>query len=118
MTIGLTETVFTVTEGVGVQVEICAMVFSGQLERNAVVTLETIDGSAVSQGAELDYQTLSVQLTFTDTMSRVCRNVTIVNNNFYEDPENFDVRLTTLDEDVDLNPDMGTVTILDDDSKN
>ena len=106
-----------VTEGNGVQVEICAMLFDGQLERNAIVTLETVDVSAVSQGAELDYQTLSVMLTFTDSMTTICRNVTIVNNDFYEDPESFNVRLTTLDPDVTLDPDMGTVTILDDDGK-
>ena len=113
--IGLTETVFVVTEGDGVLVEVCARVFNGQLERDAVVTLQTVDGSAVSLGTERDYQSLSVQLTFTSSMSEICRNVTINNDIFYEDPENFDVILTTTDDDVTLIPDTGTVTINDED---
>ena len=115
--IGLTETVFVVTEGDGVVVEVCARVFDGELERDAVVSLQTRDGSAVSQGAEPDYQTLSVQLTFTPSMTEnlMCRNVTILNDVFYEDPENLTVVLTTVDPDVTLTPDEGTITILDED---
>ena len=113
--IGLTETVFVVTEGDGVVVEVCARVFDGELERDAVVTLQTRDGSAVSQGAEPDYQTLSIQLTFTPSMIVMCRNITILNDVFYEDPENLTVVLTTVDPDVTLTPDEGTITILDED---
>lgn len=115
--IGLTETVFEVTEGDGVLVEVCARVFQGDLERDAVVTLRSIDGSAVSQGIERDYQSLSVQLTFTSSMNEICRNVTINNDVFYEDAESFTVMLTTTDEDVTLTPDTGTVTILDEDGQ-
>ena len=109
----MTNTTFTVTEGDGAFVEVCARVFDGQLERDAVVTLQTVEGTAVSQGAEPDYQSLSVQLTFTPSMTEICRNVIIINDVFYEDPENLDVQLTTVDPAVDLIPDMGTITILD-----
>ena len=45
----------------------------------------------------------------------MCRNVTILNDMFYEDPENLTVVLTTVDPDVTLTPDEGTITILDED---
>lgn len=112
--IGLTNTTFFVTEEAGAFVEVCARVFEGELERNAVVTLQTRDGTALSQGPEPDYESLSVQLVFTPSMTEICQNVAIINDEFYEDPEDLTVRLTTEDEDVDLVPDTGTITILDD----
>ena len=105
--------ILTVTEGDGAFVEVCAWVFIGQLERDAIVTLQTVDVTAVSQGTEPDYQSLSVQLTFTPNMIEICSNVSIINDVFYEDSENLDVQLTTVDPDVILMPDRGTITILD-----
>ena len=77
------------------------------------MTLQTMDDSAVSQGTELDYQSLTVQLTFTPNMTEICRNVVLINDVFYEDPEQLTVRLTTVDPDVVFMPDEGTITILD-----
>ena len=111
--IGLTNTTFTVTEGDGAFIEVCVQVFERQFERDTMVTLQTVDDSAFSQGPEPDYQSLSVQLTFTPNMTEICNNVIIINDIFYEDPENLDVQLTTVDPDVTLRPDMGTITILD-----
>jgi hypothetical protein len=111
--VGLTNTTFLVTEGVGAFVEICTRVFDGELERNVILTLQTIDSTAVSQGAEPDYQSLSVQLTFTPSMTEICQNVMITNDDNYEDPEDLTVWLTTVDPDVILDPDMGTITIVD-----
>ena len=115
--IGLTVTVFEVTEEDGVLVKICARIIDGTLEREVEVTLHSVDGSAVSQGIEPDYQALTAQLTFTSTMSEICHNITIINDVFYEDSENFSVLLTTGDPGVVVNPDMGTITILDEDGK-
>ena len=114
ITIGLTNTTFVVTEGDGAFVEVCARVFEGMLERNAVVTLQTMDGTALSQGAEPDYEPLTVQLTFTPSMTEICRNVVIVNDVYYEDPEDLTVGLTTDEPNVMLMPDTGTITIVDD----
>ena len=110
----MTNTTFLVTEGAGAFVEVCARVFEGMLERDAIVTLQTMDGTAVSQGAEPDYQSLTVQLTFTPSMTEICQNVMIINDDYYEDPEDLTVRLTTVDPAVTLMPDMGTITIVDD----
>ena len=115
--VGLTETVFEVTEGDGVRVEICATLFSGVLEKDVIVTLQTADGTAISGVTESDYQSLTSQLTFTDSVSVICRNVMIINDAFYENPENFDVFLTSSDEDVRLDQGRGVVTILDEDGK-
>ena len=117
VTIGLTETVFEVIEGDGVLVEVCARVRDGELEREAEVILQTVEGSAVSQGIEPDYQALTARLTFTSTITKICRNITIINDVFYEDQESFSVRLTTEDPDVAVDPDTGTITILDRDGK-
>ena len=114
ITIGLTNTTFVVTEGDGAFVEVCARVFEGMLERNAVVTLQTMDSTALSQGAEPDYESLTVQLTFTPSMTEICRNVVIVNDVYYEDPEDLTVGLTTDEPNVMLMPDTGTITIVDD----
>ena len=114
VTVGLTETTFEVTEGDGALVEVCARVTGGELERETGVTLQTMDGSAVSQGIESDYQALTAQLTFTSSTTIVCRNITIINDVFYEDPETFNVQLTTC---VDVNRDSGTITIVDGDGK-
>ena len=114
ITIGLTNTTFVVTEGDGAFVEVCARVFEGMLERNAVVTLQTMDGTALSQGAEPDYEPLTVQLTFTPSMTEICQNVAIVNDVYYEDPEDLTVGLTTDEPNVMLMPDTGTITIVDD----
>ena len=110
----MTNTTFVVTEGDGAFVEVCARVFEGMLERNAVVTLQTMDGTALSQGAEPDYEPLTVQLTFTPSMTEICRNVVIVNDVYYEDPEDLTVGLTTDEPNVMLMPDTGTITIVDD----
>ena len=85
------------------------------MERDAIVTLQTVDGSAVSQRMEPDYQSLSVQLTFTSSMTEICCNVIIINDVFHEDLENLTVKLTTVDPDVMLSSDnnMGNITILD-----
>ena len=109
--VGLTNTTFLVTEGPGALVEVCARVFEGMLERNAIVTLQTMDGTALSPG---DYQSLTVELTFTPSMTEICQNVMITNDNNYEDPEDLTVGLTTIDPAVTLMPDMGTITIVDD----
>ena len=63
----------------------------------------------------MDYGAITVQLTFSATVSRACGIVTIVNDDEFEVDESFDVTLTTTDGDVTLDPDSGTVTIIDED---
>ena len=114
----MTNSTLIITEGDGAFVEVCARVFEGELERNTVVTLQTMDGSALSQGTERDYESLTVQLTFTPNITIICQNIIIINDTFYENREDFNVRLTTVDPDVNLIPDTGTVTILDEEGLN
>ena len=113
--IGLIDTIIVVAEGDGIVEEVCARVLDGELETDAVVTLQTMHGSAVSWEAEPDYQILSIQLTFTPRMIEMCCNVTILNDMFYEDPEDLTVVLTTDEPYLTLMPDVGTITILDED---
>ena len=48
--IGFERTVYNVTEGVDASVELCAMLITGTLEREAVVMFLTSDGTATSTG--------------------------------------------------------------------
>ena len=111
----MTNTTFTVTEGDGAFVEVCVRVFNGQLERDAILTLQTVDGSAVSQGPEPDYQSLSVQLTFTPSMTEICHNVIIIDDSITENSKLFAGLLSSIDSAVILAPDTASVEILDND---
>ena len=44
---------YSATEGVDASVEICAVLFAGILEREAVVTFSTSDGTATSTGMSM-----------------------------------------------------------------
>ena len=50
VTIGFERTVYIVTEGVDANVELCAVLIVGELERQAVVTFSTSDGTATATG--------------------------------------------------------------------
>ncbi len=132
MTIGFEETTYATEEGT--TVEVCAVVVSGMLEREAVVTLTSRDGSAegirknqslcdtcldhhpcLSLGAVgADYTAVSSDLVFSETVSRVCRNVSTEEDDILEGDEEFLLDLTTSDPSVQLNPNVATVTITDD----
>ena len=47
----------------------------------------------------------------------LCVDVSINDDNLCEDDEMFDISLSTLDPAVTLDPDTGSVTIIDDDGK-
>ena len=55
MTIGFEQTVYSVTEGMDASVEICAVVMSGELDRNAVVMFSTSNGAATAEGGSTAY---------------------------------------------------------------
>ena len=57
------------------------------------------------------------ELTFTPTEPRRCRNVMTVEDSDSEGDEDIPLELTTIQSGVNLDPDMATVTILDDDGK-
>ena len=48
--IGFEQTEYTVTEGTDTSLEICAIVMSGTLDRNAVVMFSTSNGAATTEG--------------------------------------------------------------------
>ena len=61
-----------------------------------------------------DYVDQSVTLTFTPQMTRLCFNVSIVNDDNYELAEEFFVNITTTEDFVDLSPMFTVMTIIDD----
>ena len=62
-----------------------------------------------------DYSPINTTLTYTSNNSTHCVYVRILEDNFLENPENFLVHLTTSDDDVKLQYNYSTVTILDND---
>ena len=63
----------------------------------------------------VDYGTSSVDLVFNNGTTRACTQVPIVDDNIDEDDEVFDVTLTTTETGISLAPDLGMVTITDND---
>ena len=64
---------------------------------------------------DVDYVSTSVTLTFDQSNTRACGDISITPDDIYEGDETFSVTLTTGDEDVTLEPDGGVVTITDND---
>ena len=73
---------------------------------------------AIPSAGDSDFLGDSVVLTFTPGMSRACFNVDIVDDDLYEEPEDFIARISTTDRQVSVSPMATTVTILDNDGKN
>ena len=64
-----------------------------------------------------DYNPVLETLTFSQTTTRLCTDVTVNNDNVLEGEEDFNLILTTDDTMVALDPDMATVRINDTDRK-
>jgi hypothetical protein len=109
--IGLERTSYTTEEEV-VNVEVCARIQRGMLEREVQVDLQTFDGTAVSTGSNADYTSSSVTLTFDASNTLECVRIPINDDDDLEPNEMFTVSLTTTEPDVILNPRNGEVTIL------
>ena len=63
-----------------------------------------------------DYQAVSLELTFSESVNQSCIRVPIQNDNRVEDPEEFTVTLNSTDPDIIPGP-PSTVTIVDDDGE-
>lgn len=65
-----------------------------------------------------DYISLSSEvLTFNGDVSRVCRDISIVDDDLVEGTEEFNVRITESDPQIDLDRTLATVEIADNDRK-
>ena len=132
VTIGFEQTTYTVREG---QVlEVCAVVTSGTLDRDASVQLSSVDDEADGKivaakmliwllqksdfffsPAPGDYNPIVEDLTFSASVTRVCVNVISVADSILEDNENFTlaITLTTAGAVDRLTPDQAIITIID-----
>ena len=63
-----------------------------------------------------DYQAVSMELTFSESVNQSCVRIPIQNNRRVENPEEFNVTLNSTDPDVIPGP-FSTVTIVDDDGE-
>ena len=134
VTIGFDPATYSVAEDAGsVSVTVAAQ---GSLVRDVVVTLSTMDGTAVGgclhasdssiplyaplflSAAPGDYTPItSLELTFSNTMPSQTVPITIADGDVVEGLETFTVTLASPDTAVAINPMTATVDILDEDSK-
>jgi len=70
----------------------------------------------VSSGVA-DYGSINVTLTFDESSTRACSDISIVDDSIYEGTESFGVRIVSTDVEVILEPHTGSVTITDNDSR-
>ena len=100
----------------GVQVEVCAVIVSGDSAADVMISLETADDSALAGD---DYTALSTTLTFVTPSTRTCENVDIINDQIYEIDETFFGQLMSDDSRVVIIParQQTTIEIDDEDSK-
>ena len=64
-----------------------------------------------------DFEVNTVMLTFAPGILQNCFNVTITDDDLYENPEEFFVNITTTDPQVLISTMTSVVTIIDDDRK-
>lgn len=92
LSIGLVQDTYTVAENEQ-QVQLCASIVSGQLERNVEVSV-TFTPNTASIG---EFSQVSQTLTFSGQNTLLCFNVEIVDDQFFEDDETFFANLETLE---------------------
>ena len=140
VTIGLSPTTYTVSEDVG-SVSLAVSLWNGILARDVVVTLQTLDGTAMGEllfksqhryGVHtmeplkssiifiptpiggMDYSSIYIDLTFKASSPSQTVMVPILNDTVPEDLEYFILVLMSTDPAVTLYPVTATVNILDD----
>ena len=116
-------------------VQVCARILDGSLQRDAVVTLSTSDGTATGLLLALprsfnpfyndispllapgDYTAVvDAELVFSETIDTVCIDISITADQITENTESFAAGLSTDDSSVTLSPQMASVDILDQDA--
>ena len=127
MTVGLELTNYTVLES-ETAANIC-VIFTGEIERMFDVIIFIPDASSGKQSLHLfklqcspyishslDYKLIPENITFSPGMAGPqCQSISITDDSILENDEVFVVALTTTDQNVILNPNTTSVTILDDD---
>ena len=115
-------------------IEVCASVRAGSMQTSVVVSVTSVDGTATGEllffrdgttcdcfnillSVPSDYSSVNQGLTFSQSSSRECVNVSIVNDDELENVEEFKLTLTTGEDRVNLDPNATTVRITDDDGE-
>ena len=80
-----------------------------------IILLDDIKSHTVIFTGDVDYQSLSDSLIFNEVTSRVCKDISITDDPIREGEEMFHVTLESPGGDVELDPDSGVVTIIDED---
>ena len=113
--VGFQQPMYEVNEN-GLQVEVCAVIVTGEIAANVEISLETADNSAL---AGSDYAALTTILTFVAPSTRACENINIINDQIYEIDETFFGQLMSDDTRVLIIParQQTTIEINDEDSK-
>ena len=142
VTIGFNRAAYSVSEDAG-SVSVTVSVQTGALGRDVVVTLSTINGTALCESettlpqwivsvaslsmysmcslshsvAGMDYEAITTTLTFNGSISTQMVAIPILDDQIVENSKSFGVTLTTIDTAVTLRSQTTRVTIRDNDSK-
>lgn len=117
ITVQLEDSSYSVNEGEGSVLDICAMIVSGTLERTVNFSLSILDDNgAISWN--FDFPTVNFELQFNESNYIVCVDIPITDDNITEGIENFIIAVSSGDPSVNIgsNP-SALVTITDNDSK-
>lgn len=114
VTVGFERSLYKVREN-NDEVEVCAVIISGEIARDISVMFTIANNSAVSPQ---DYTALNTGLTFSAPSTRACVDINIVDDEIFEVDESFFGRLVSSDAEVNIDPDsqQTTVQINDEDS--
>ena len=114
VTVGFERSLYEVREDNN-EVEVCAVIISGQIARDISIMFSTEDDSAVSPQ---DYTAQSTGLTFSASSTRACVDIDIVDDEIFEVDETFFGSLVSSDAAVNIDPNrqQTTVQINDEDS--
>ena len=94
----------------------CVSVLSGELQRNINVTIQFLPATGLTEDIA---ETVIEPLVFSELVTRICREVVLVEDEMFEEAETYFIELVTEEESSVVSLDSGiraaSITILNDD---
>lgn len=111
ITIGFNQSSYEVSEGVG-SLQVCVSSVLGVLEREVTVMMEFLSNTSLME----DVVTMEFEpLVFSEESSEICREVVVVNDELFEDDEQFFIQLVSEDSVVLFSIFNASITVINDD---
>ena len=115
VSIGLDQPAYAAPEDSG-PIPVCVSVLSGELQRNINVTIQFLPATGLTEDIA---ETVIEPLVFSELVTRICREVVLVEDEMFEEAETYFIELVTEEESSVVSLDSGiraaSITILNDD---